>query len=251
MLYTLEVVSALVLIGPAVALPVLRKHLPADTAVQTFTDHEVRQAVEYIATAKPAVVAIDEEFAVGPRGDALIGRIVEDPSLAACEIRILPRAPRPERAASTKRKSGANIPVAGSTTSTASAVAAPPAEGGPVPARPPLDQRGTRRAERFRLNDGVAVTVDGNAAEIVDLSAVGAQVISKIVLKPNQKVRVVLPEETRVLRCGGSVVWATFEMPAGKPPRYRAGLRLQGLDADAMQGFVDRHRAPKPSDNAD
>ncbi|MCC7126041.1 MAG: PilZ domain-containing protein [Acidobacteria bacterium] len=250
MLYTQEVVSALVLIGPSVALPVLRKQLPADTAVQTFTDHEVRQAVEYIATTKPAVVAIDEEFAVGPRGDALIGRIVEDPSLASCEIRILPRAPRPERAPSTKRKSGANIPVAGSPTATASAVAAPPAEDTPAAARP-LDQRGTRRAERFRLNDGVAVTVDGNAAELVDLSTVGAQVISKIVLKPNQKVRVVLPEETRVLRCGGSVVWATFEMPAGKPPRYRAGLRLQGLDVDAMQGFVDRHRTPKPSDGAD
>lgn len=230
--------SAIVLIGPSEALAALRKQLATDNAVQTFTDHEVREAVEYIATAKPPVVAIDEEFAVSPRGEALVGRIIEDPSLKDCEIRIVPR--RKPGDGSTRKKSGVGIPLA----LPAPAPASAPAAEGAVGPKPLLERKGTRRAERFRMELGVAVTVDGNPAELVDLSSMGAQVVSRIVLKPNQKVRVVLPEEARPLRCGGSVVWASFEMPPGQPPRYRAGLKLQGLDPEAMLSFVERHRAP-------
>jgi hypothetical protein len=240
-------VSVIVLIGPSESLASLRKQLATENTVQTFTDHEVREAVEYIATAKPPIVAIDEEFAVSPRGEALVGRIIEDPSLQGCEIRILPR--RKPAEGSTKKKSGVGIPVA-VVASPAGAVSPPDGEALAAVLPPLLERKGTRRAERFRMELGVAVTVDGNPAELVDLSAIGAQVVSRIVLKPNQKVRVVLPEETRPLRCGGSVVWASFEMPPGQPPRYRAGLKLQGLDAEAVLGFVERHRAPA-SDLAD
>ena len=73
----------------------LRSQLDTHQQVQSFTEHEVREAVEYIATARPPVVAIDEEFAVSTRGEALIGRIADDPDLTGCEIRILPREPKP------------------------------------------------------------------------------------------------------------------------------------------------------------
>jgi hypothetical protein len=206
--------------------------------VQTFTDYQVREAVEYIATHKPAVVAVEQEFAVSPRGEALVGRIVDDPALAECEIRVLGRsAPKPEK---TRKKSGSGIMPAA-----APVAPAPAAEVVVVGAA--LDRRGTRRAERVRLLAGVSVTVDGNPAELIDLSAVGAQVLSKMILLPNQRVRLQLlegsPEARRALRCSGSVVWAAFEMPAGQPPRYRAGLRITGGEGDAVQGFADRHRA--------
>jgi PilZ domain len=245
LVYTFVVVPAIVLIGPADALPVLRGQLTAGGPPQTFTDHQVREAVEYIARYKPAVVAIDEQFAVSPRGEALMGRIMDDPGLSQCEIRILARAPRLEHDQS-RTKSGAGMAAAlpGGAPGAASEAVAVSAE---------IDRRGTRRAERIRILEGVSVTVDGNPAELIDLSPVGAQVVSKMILRPNQRVRLQLlegePEARRALRCSGSVVWASFEMPAGKPPRYRAGLKLSGTELDAVRSFADRYRVPRSDES--
>lgn len=224
--------SAIVLIGPTDALARLREQFPADKRVQTFSDHEVRAAVEHIATHRPATVAIEESFAVSPRGEALIGRIMDDPALQGCEIRVLPGlTPAPPA-----RKSGTGIP------------AAAPRPESPAPA---LDYRGTRRAVRIRMAAHVEVAVDGNPAELIDLSPVGAQVVSRMVLRPNQRVRLSLPDGKKVVRCLGSVVWASFEMPAGQPPRYRAGLRLSGVETDAVDRFAERHRATAPASSVD
>ena len=54
---------------------------------------------------------------------------------------------------------------------------------------------------------------------MVDLSTVGAQVISPTVLRPNQKVRITLPNDEFLLRFRGAVAWAKFELP--KPPARR------------------------------
>ena len=217
----------------------LRQQLATEDEVQTFTDHEVREAVEFIATARPAIVAIEEAFAVSARGEALIGRITDDPALMACDVRVLSREPRPPAAAQPTASGSTMAPTTPSDSS--SPTAAPAAV---ATAQPALDQRGTRRAERVRVASGVPVTVDGNAAELVDLSAVGAQVVSKIVLRPNQHVRLALPEGKRSLRFAGSVVWATFEMPQGQQPRYRAGLKISGIEGESLQSFAERHRKP-------
>src|ERR671913_1963831 len=106
LLYTHKVVSAIVLIGPRDALPALRKQLATETEVQTFTDQQVREAVEFIATARPAVVALDEQFAESPRGEALMGRIADDTALSSCDVRVLARerqAPPPAPSAESQR----------------------------------------------------------------------------------------------------------------------------------------------------
>jgi PilZ domain len=233
-------VPAIVLMGPNEALDALRAQLPENSTVQTFTDHQVRDAVEFIAIHKPTVVAIEQGFAVSPRGEALIGRILDDPALSGCEIRVLALAIKAEREKA-RRKSGTGI-------TPAVVLTAPPAAT-PDPRGPStMDLHGTRRTERIRMLAGVTVTVDGNPAELVDLSAVGAQVISRMVLRPNQRVRVQLPDDQsegrRALRCSASVVWASFEMPAGQLPRYRAGLKLSGAEADALHHFALLHRVP-------
>jgi PilZ domain len=235
-------VSAIVLIGPRDALAKLREQLATENEVQTFTDHDVREAVEFIATARPAIVALEEEFAVSARGEALIGRITDDPALTSCDVRVLSREPRLRTAAAPAPAAGGGGTKAatGPSESSSSATTAPAAL---ATVEPALDQRGTRRAPRVRVMSGVPVTVDGNAAELVDISAVGAQVVSKIILRPNQRVRLALPEGKRSLRCAGSVVWATFEMPQGQQPRYRAGLKLSGIEGESLQSFAERHRA--------
>lgn len=243
MVYNFLVVPGIVVIGPSEALAALRAQLAHEEQVQAFTDHQVREAVEFIATHKPTVVAVDQSFAVSPRGEALVGRIVDDPSLAQCEIRVLAPSPPPKPEREKRKKSGSGITPA--VPAAAAAATAAPAE--VVSAGTAFDRRAIRRAERIRMLAGVSITVDGNPAELVDLSSVGAQVLSKMILRPNQRVRLLLlegnPEARRTLRCSGSVVWAAFEMPAGQTPRYRAGLKLSGSEAEAVQGFADRHRA--------
>jgi hypothetical protein len=184
------------------------------------------------------VVALERLFAATSRGAALINRIKADPSLSGCEIRIVsnggaeaapPSAPPPMPPAS---RPAAPEPLA----------APDPAVASTVPlAAPPLDQRGTRRAPRYRIMEGVEVNVDGNPATLVDLSLVGAMVISPTILRPNQRVRMTLPDPGRPIRFGAAVAWASFEMPKGGP-RYRAGIEFFGADPDAIARFIETRK---------
>jgi len=94
------------------------------------------------------------------------------------------------------------------------AVAAPPVVVEP-PTAPavklsavPIDLRGTRRAERFRLTATIEIVVDGTPAALIDLSVIGAQVVSPSPLKPNQRVRISLNDDQVSVRLRGSVEWA-------------------------------------------
>ena len=204
--------SSIVLIGPVDALPGLQERLQPGAAVQTFTDAEALEALDHIIRTKPAIIALDNDFSSTTRGVALINRIKDDPALTGCEVRVIAHDSDVSRVA-VKRASAGGAAVA-------------------VQAKPVLDQKGTRRAPRTRVKDGVEVAIDGNPAALIDLSTVGAQVVSRTVLKPNQRVRVIMGDGGTPIRCNGSVSWAAFEMPKGQPTRYRAGIDF-GLTADA------------------
>ena len=196
--------SQIVLIGPSDALPSLQERLDPSADVQTFTESEALEALDHIIRTKPVVVVMQDEFADSSRGQALINRIKDDAALSDVEVRVMARNAAQNRVAVKRGSHGGGAAVA---------VDEPPK---------PLDQKGTRRAPRIRIKDGVEVAVDGNPAALVDLSAVGAQVVSPTVLKPNQRVRVMM--ENGKVKCAGAVAWAAFEMPKGMPTRYRAGI---------------------------
>ena len=216
--------SCIVLIGPADALTALRGRLDSSAEVQTFTDSEALEALDHIIRTKPAVVAMQDEFSATSRGTALINRIKDDPSLGACEVRVLARDSEMSRVAVKRGQAGGS----------AGAVDEP---------APVLDQRGTRRAARVRIKDGTDVAVDGNPAALVDLSMVGAQVVSPTVLKPNQRLRVIMGDGKGAIRCSGAVAWAAFEMPKGMPTRYRAGIDW-GVTAEssAIEAFAEKNK---------
>jgi hypothetical protein len=112
------------------------------------------------------------------------------------------------------------------------------ARGAVEPATTPLDWQGTRRAPRYRVRAGVEIQVDGNPATVVDLSTVGVQVLSSTILRPNQKVRVSIPNDDFVMRFRGAIAWAKFELPKpNDPPRYRAGVDFADADAAALDDF--------------
>ena len=103
-----------------------------------------------------------------------------------------------------------------------------------------LDQRGTRRAPRAVMPEGIDVQIDGNPATLVNLSRFGAQVVSPTSLKPRQRVRLLLPDPTQPARCRAAVVWAEFEIPKGLA-RYRAGLQFVDADQTLLARFIQTH----------
>src|SRR5918995_2561256 len=137
-----------VIIGALELLDALRESAGEDNEVLTFSDNEPLKALEAITTRQPTVVALERLFAATSRGAALINRIKADPALASCEIRIVAHDSNYTRV-SPRRPADPS--------------AAPPVavEEPPGPASPNLDWRGTRRAPRFKMLDGLEVTVDG------------------------------------------------------------------------------------------
>ena len=104
---------------------------------------------------------------------------------------------------------------------------------------------GTARAARarFRIRQGVEIQLDGNPASLVDLSVMGAQVISATILRPNQRVRISVPTDDFVMRFRGAVAWAKFELPKPtEPPRYRAGVEFIDADAAAMDDYCSKYK---------
>lgn len=196
------------------------------TGALAFADSDALQALEAITRQRPTVVALERLFAATSRGAAFINRIKADPGLAQCEIRIVAHDSTYSRVS--PRRAGESPAAA------PAAVAEPPAVA-------PLDQRGTRRAPRFKVVDNVEVLVDGNPAMLVDVSLVGAQVVSASTLRPNQRLRMSLPHPTRPIRFSAGVAWAAFEMPKGGP-RYRAGIEFYDADGEAVGRFIEAHK---------
>lgn len=222
-----------VLIAAADLLPALTDLVSdsVDGELLTFTDHDALRALEMISKRRPPVVALERQFAGTPRGAALVNRIKADPALRKTEIRVISHDSGHTRVSPRKSPEGKG-------TGTTAAVAAP-AE---VPAQP-LDQRGTRRAPRFRIAGQAEIAIDGNPASLVDLSTIGAQVVSATVLKPNQKVRVAMTDGHGSIRMSAVVAWASFEIPPNIGPRYRAGLEFSHPNTAAVDAYCQRHKA--------
>jgi hypothetical protein len=198
------------LIGPKVLADSLVQHPDTkDTELIVFDEAQVCQAVEQMVRQRPRVVALPEKFAMSPRGTAFTHRIAVDAQFAGTRILLIDT-------------EGAATPI-------------------PADARPtwlPVDSSGTRRVPRIRMRQGLDVQIDGATASLVDLSTMGAQVLSTTVLKPRQRVRVVLAAEPFLIRAIGTVAWALFEIPkAGLPPRYRAGLEFSSADPEPLLQF--------------
>ena len=236
-----------VVIAASNLMPSLRERLADDGELVVFPDTEPIQALQAILEHRPSLIVLERLFAATPRGAALINRIKNDPAARSrgsardVAFRRLPavvskpsaprrRAPARARARRGRRRRGRHRSAA------RAAVAAEP------PPRP-LDWHGTRRAPRHRIRDGVEIQLDGNPAQVVDLSQVGAQVVSQTILRPNQKVRVSMPNDDFVMRFRGSIAWAKFELPEpSAPPRYRAGVEFADADATAVESYCEKNK---------
>jgi|SRR5688572_14317362 len=239
-----------VVIAASNLMPSLRERLADDGELVVFPDTEPIQALQAILEHRPGLIVLERLFAATPRGAALINRIKNDPQLGHAEVRVMSHsgdylrvvskpsgtAPAPAKAPAPEPAAQSDGAALATETPAAAAVAAEPP--------PRLDWHGTRRAPRHRIRPGVEIQLDGNPAQVVDLSQVGAQVLSQTILRPNQKVRVSVPNDDFVMRFRGSIAWAKFELPdPSAPPRYRAGIEFADADARAVDAYCQKNKA--------
>jgi hypothetical protein len=217
--------SCTVLIGGDKLLPALKERTHEAGDLVAFSDADALRALEVILRRRPHVVALERLFAATPRGAALINRIKADPTLTDTEIRVIAHDSDHMRV-SARRPGGEPTVILADD---------------PDPVA--LDQRGTRRAPRFKVAGTFGALLDGNAASLIDLSTLGAQVVSSVVLKPNQVVKMAISDDHDSLRFNAAVAWASFEIPPNSGPRYRAGIKFIDADPGLVGGFCRRHKS--------
>lgn len=219
----------------------LTERLRDEGELITFTDSEPIQALQVILESRPGLIVLERLFAATPRGAALINRIKNDPQLSGSEVRVMSHTGDYSKQVS---KPAAPPAAAAETAAVAESAAAPASAAAVQEAPRSLDWHGTRRAPRHRLKRGVEIQLDGNPATVVDMSTIGAQVLSATILRPNQKVRVSIPVSEASARCRGTIAWAKFELPnPTAPPVYRAGVEFIDADGETVDRFADRNKA--------
>jgi hypothetical protein len=234
--------------------PSLCERLADEGELLTFADTEPIQALQTILEQRPRLIVLERLFAATPRGAALINRIKTDPQVSQAEIRVMSHTGDYTRVVSRGAaamaepaavETAAVSPPSYAAVDTAMDSDEQDAEARVATAEPPrqLDWHGTRRAPRYRIRAGVEIQLDGNPANLVDLSVMGAQVVSATILRPNQRVRISVPTDEFVMRFRGAVAWAKFELPRPtEPPRYRAGVEFSDADQSAMDDYCAKHK---------
>ncbi len=208
--------SCTVLIGAAEVLAALQVRAgDLNGEVIAFSDDEALRALETITRRRPTIIVLERLFSVSPRGTALINRIKADHSLQQAEIRVFAHDSEYTRV----------VPHA------------------PPPLPQSIDQRGTRRAPRFKMTTSAHMIVEGKASPIVDLSTVGAQVLSPAMLKPNQQVAAGLVDDVTNAKFKASVAWTKFEMTPAGVPVYRSGINFIDADSSTVDAYCQRYRA--------
>jgi hypothetical protein len=182
----------------------------------SFNETQAIQALETVVKRKPAVVAFERMFAMTPRGAALINRIKGDSKLKDTEVRVVAHDSDYSRVSPRRVTDGQKA----------------------------LDQRGTRRAPRFKMADKTAVAVEQTAGALIDISTIGAQFVSQLPVKPSQEVKLTLTDTAGNLKLLAKVVWASFEIPPNSGPRYRAGVELVDADAASVDAHIQPHTQP-------
>jgi PilZ domain-containing protein len=210
-------VACTVVIAATDVLPAVEQRVATSVGGElvSFNETQAIQALEAVVKRKPAVVAFERMFAMTPRGAALINRIKADSKLKDTEVRVVAHDSDYSRV-SPRRVSDA---------------------------LKALDQRGTRRAPRFKMADKTAVAVEQTAGTLIDISTIGAHFVSQLAVKPSQEVKLTLTDISGNLKLLAKVVWASFEIPPNSGPRYRAGVELIDADAASVDAFIQRHKS--------
>jgi hypothetical protein len=249
-----------VVVAESSRMAAIRQSIRFPGRVMHFTPGGVGSAMEAVRNYKPRTVAIDAVFGQTPLGVAFMDRIdalgIADSSIKFIvehEGRWITASRRGATAGPLPAETPAPVRVPEAIETTAAIEAAPPALVAAIAAAveeavpPSTAASSTRRAPRFPIQGAVGALVENGRASVVDMSALGAQLVSLPALRPNQRIMVSLQDENVSLNVIAQVAWSSFERPTRDvEPYYRAGIEFTGPSRDALEDYRQRHCASKP-----
>lgn len=215
----------------------IRDGLQLPGRIMHFTSATLGSAIESIRAYRPKVIAVDALFAETPAGASFVGR-VESIGIPGSAIHLIVE--HDGRWIATRLGAAPAIVLA-----RAQPTVAPVSSG--LAAGSHLGASNTRRAPRFLVRDRMEAVVESGRARIVDMSVLGAQIVSLPSIRPNQKIKLGLPDTDDVLNLIAQVAWSTFEQSApGAEPHYRAGIEFAGAARQRLEEYRARHCADEP-----
>lgn len=217
--------SAVVIVRPE-HLTSVRKRLAGADAVAVCSEADSANLQDTILARPPEILIIHAAFATTSRGATLVAGLKAKPHATGTAVRVF-----------IEDDDKAPLLLSQTTLSPNDAL---------LETSRPLDRAGTRQAARYPMNRR-AVVVNGEVAQLVDLSVSGAQVQVPMRLRPSQVVRFAMTDETGDTRCQGTVAWS-IAVPSGGSIQYRAGLEFINPDAKRLAAICARHGgAPDPT----
>jgi hypothetical protein len=209
--------STFVITRPETVAP-LRTNLEDDHHIFVLDGTDDARTLQMLHEHTPGVVALDRRFLESRAGREFVGRLRDAAEHKRIDLRVF-----------------SGLDVRKPSSASARAMLASACQ--------PLPEGVGRRVERVPMADDVAAVVSGASLVVVDLSVLGAQVISPGVLRPNQQVALRLLETEGELRLKAAIAWSQFERSAiTRQPQYRAGLEFTAADPNALQRYCRDHR---------
>jgi hypothetical protein len=221
----MPIATSIVIVRPEHLVSV-RKRLAESELVAVISESELLQLQDNVLAQPPEVLVMHSTFAATSRGASLVSALMAKPRDTGTAVRVF-------------IEDEVEGPLILSQTTLT------PTEALLETSRP-LDRAGTRQAARYPMNRR-AVTINGDAGQLIDLSVSGAQVQSAIRLRPLKVARLLLPDATGDLRLQGTVAWA-IAVPSGGSIQYRAGIEFVNPDKKQLAMFCTAFGgAPDPT----
>jgi hypothetical protein len=214
----MAIANSIVIVRPE-HLTSLKKRLAEADTVAVFSESEILQVQDSLLARPPDVLVMHSAFATTSRGATLVAALKAKPRDTGTSIRVFIEDEVKSPLILTETGLAANEAL--------------------LEASRPLDRAGTRQAARYPMNRR-AVSINGEAAQLIDLSISGAQVQAASRLRPMKVVRFVLANDPSDLRFQGTVAWA-IAVPSGGAIQYRAGVEFVNPDKKQLAKFCEKH----------
>ena len=210
--------TTVVIVRPEHLVPV-RNRFNEVASVEVVSETELLNVQDAILSRPPEVLVMQPAFAATSRGATLVSAIKSKPNEHGTALRVL-------------IEDEVKAPLLLSQLELADAEVI-------LETSRPLDRAGTRQSARYPMHRR-EIALNGETAQLIDLSVSGAQVQVAARLRPMKVVRLSVEDDNRTVRMQGTVAWASA-VPARGVSHYRAGVEFVTPDLRWLSSFCARH----------
>lgn len=221
----MAIATSIVIVRPE-HLVSLKKRLTDADFIAVFSETEWLQVEDSVLARPPEVLVMQSAFAATSRGATLVSKLKNASREHGTALRVFIE----DEVKAPLILSERDLPAADAILETSR----------------PLDRAGTRQAARYPMNR-LDVVVNGDRAQLIDLSVSGAQVQTPQRLRPLKVARMTIPTESGDQKLQGTVAWA-IAVPSAGMIQYRAGIEFVNPDRNKLAAFCSKHGgAPDPT----